>query len=394
MKTSITFVLLFLFSICFDGMLSAQVTLNQSDFPRPTAFEDSLIIPTQSVGTLPSEGAAQTWDYSSWTPDIRSSTFYFDASSTSNPNFTAAYNVRTSDLVFAGLLISSDLYHGLDNNGWYLYGRTLNAADYSLTAVSGGANDSLHFLQYDDIYSGRTDFVPFPVTYQTQLSQSREETIPFEITVAAFGLNRTSGFRKRIVRRDLDVVGYGTLVMPTATGTSSAPFDVLLFKTVRTQTDSFFLGGSPAPATLLGALGITQGETAMDSFYNFYAPNYGANILGMLDDGGTGSLLFYRTQAIDAILAITDIQVSESNCFPNPVQQQQTLTIQTNKNIGSTNLTIVDVNGRVVFQEMLDNVQDTQYQWALPATLGQGIYFYQLIDQENKHQTQGQFQVH
>ncbi|MBL4651031.1 MAG: T9SS type A sorting domain-containing protein, partial [Aureispira sp.] len=352
-----------------------------------------LIVPVQTTATLPTEGMGQTWDYSSWVADHRSNYPYVGA--TSDPVFVDALNYEAQNLVFAGMTISTREYEAVDNNGWYLYGRDIDPVSYSLTAVSGGASDSLHFLDYSDIYGGRIDMIPFPATYQTQRSQSRQETIPFEITIAAFGLNKTPGFHKKNYSRELEVVGSGTLVMPTSLGTASASFDVLLVKSNRTLVDSFFLGGVPASATLLGALGLTQGSISRDSFYNFYAPNFGANILGMTDNGGTGHILFYKTQAIDAVLAITDIEVTNpSNCFPNPVQQQQTLTIQTNKNIGSANLTIVDVNGRVVFQKFLDNIQYTKYQWSLPANLGQGIYFYQLIDKASKHQTQGQFQVH
>lgn len=392
MKTSTTFAFLLFISLCILGDISAQITINQSTFPRPAGLTDSIVIPVQTTATLPTEGLGQTWDYSSWVYDRTSIYPYVDA--TSDPVFTGALNYESGNLVFAGLVITAREYEAVDNNGWYLLGRDIDPVTYSIAAISGGANDSLAFLDYSDIYSGRTDAIPFPVTYQTQRSQSRNETIPFEITVAAYGLNKTPGFRRRTVQRDLNVVGSGTLVMPTATGTASAPFDALLFKIKRTQTDSFFLGGSPAPQNLLTALGITQGTVTQDSFYNYYAPNYGANILGMTDNGGTGNILFYRAQGLDAVLAITDIKVSSSStCFPNPVQQAQTLTIKTNKNIGSANLTIVDVNGRVVFQEALDAIQNNQFQWSLPNNIGQGVYFYQLVDKENKHQTQGQFQV-
>ena len=393
MKTNTKFAFLLFLSLFIIGELSAQVTITQSTFPRAAGFIDSLIVPVQTTAILPTEGMGQTWDYSSWVADHTSNYPYVDA--TSDPVFVDALNYEAQNLIFAGMTIPTREYEAVDNNGWHLYGRGIDPVSYSLTAVSGGASDSLHFLDYSDLYSGRIDQIPFPATYQTQRTQSRQETIPFEITVAAFGLNKTPGFRRRTVSRNLNIVGSGTLVMPTSVGTASAPFDVLLVKSNRTFVDSFFLGGTPAPATLLGALGLTQGSMSRDSFYNFYAPNFGTNILGMIDNGGTGDILFYKTQAIDAVLAITDIEVTNpSSCFPNPVQQQQTLTIQTNKNIGSANLTIVDVNGRVVFQKFLDNIQDTKYQWSLPNNIGQGIYFYQLIDKASKHQTQGQFQVH
>lgn len=392
MKTRITFFLVFLLFFCLIGSNLAQITITQSTFPRPAGFMDSLVVPVQTSDVLPTEGIGQVWDYSYWVSDYN--LVYTQIDATLDPVFTEALNEESNDLIFAGMLITSDRYEAVDSNGWYIYGRHIDSVTYPLGSISGGANDSLYFLDHNDIYSGRVDNIPFPLTYQTQRSQSRQERIPFKVTIAAFGLNKTPGFRRRIIDRELEVVGSGTLMMPTSGGSPSAPFDVLLVKINRTLTDSFFLAGSPAPPTLLAALGLTQGSVFQDSAYNFYVPNYGANILGMLDDGGTGINLYYRPKAIDAVLAITDIQVTRpSICFPNPVQQQQTLTIQTNKNIGSANLTIVDVNGGVVFQEALDTVQDNQYQWSLPANLGQGIYFYQLIDKENKHQTQGQFKV-
>ncbi|MGH1338401.1 MAG: T9SS type A sorting domain-containing protein [Aureispira sp.] len=367
------------------------MTITQATFPRLAAWIDSLSIPLQTSATLPTHGAFQTWDYSSWTLDYISTSLHIDA--TTAPNFPRALHKVSENLVFANLPITSDAYYGLDANGWYPLGRSYQAANYSLTAVSGGANDSIHFLNDNQIYGGRTDLCPFPLTYQTQRSQSHTESIPFQVTIVAFGLNRTPGFRRRTVSRDLEVVGHGTLRMPTATGTASAPYNVLLVKINRTRVDSFFLGGAPAPAALLSALGLAQGATITDSFYNFYAPNYGANILGMTDNNGIGDILFYRTGALDVVLSLTNIQVQSSNCFPNPVQEQQTLTIETNKTIGSAYLNIVDASGRVVFKKNLEAIQSKQYQWKLPSILEKGVYFYQLIDQTARHSTQGTFQI-
>lgn len=391
MKFNLTSIL---FSLCILGLnsfLSAQVTVTQATFPRPAAWTDSLSIPLQTTTPLPTHGPLQTWDYSSWTFDRLSTTLYMDA--TTDPNFSGALHQTSDNLMFANLPITSSVYDGVDANGWYPLGRSYQAADYSLTAVSGGPTDSIHFLNYNNIYSGRTDFCPFPLTYSTQRNQSHVETILFQVSIAAFGLNRTPGSRTRTTNRSLEVVGYGALQMPTITGAASAPYDVLLVKISRTEIDSFFLGGAPAPPALLSALGLVQGATIVDSFYNFYAPNYGANILGMTDNNGVAELLFYRTGALDAVLNITHIQVQPSNCFPNPVQQQQTLTIETNKAIGSAYLNIVDASGRVVFQESLNAVQSKQYEWKLPSTLEKGVYFYQLVDQTAKHSTQGTFQI-
>ena len=254
MKTSITFSLVFLLFFCLIGSNLAQVTITQSTFPRPAGFMDSLVVPVQTSDVLPTEGIGQVWDYSYWVSDYN--LVYTQIDATLDPVFTEALNEESNDLIFAGMLITSDRYEAVDSNGWYIYGRHIDSVTYPLGSISGGANDSLYFLDHNDIYSGRVDNIPFPLTYQTQRSQSRQETIPFKVTIGAFGLNKTPGFRRRIVDRELEVVGSGTLMMPTSGGSPSAPFDVLLVKINRTLTDpasiacQMIAGGSKALSVL------------------------------------------------------------------------------------------------------------------------------------------------
>lgn len=106
---------LFVFFLVLTVQSFAQVTMTQATFPRGTTFIDSLIEPVQTTASLPTEGAAQTWDYSSW---VASNTFtYPHLDATSDPIFVNALSSYTSNLTFAGFFISSRRYETVDNNG-------------------------------------------------------------------------------------------------------------------------------------------------------------------------------------------------------------------------------------------------------------------------------------
>ena len=78
-----------------------------------------------------------------------------------------------------------------------------------------------------------------------------------------------------------EVVGWGRLKLPGATADDpNESYDALLVRVYRARTVNFFLGGAPAPAPLITALGQTEGEVSRDTLYAFYAETeFGAPLM-------------------------------------------------------------------------------------------------------------------
>jgi hypothetical protein len=359
-----------LFCMLCVSTLIAQITITQANFPRSAQFTDSFTIASPSGVVLPAHGAGQTWDYGNLVSSSLSTTDYFDA--TSDPNFPGALNYRPFNLVFQALPINSNLYEAIDANGFFELGRTIDDATYSIAGTSGGANDSLRFVGGNYIFPGRINALKFPLTYPNQWTESNEQNIDFEITVAGFGLNQAPGQNKAYHTQHREVVGYGTLVIPVGS-TPSLPIPALLIKVVHTRMDSFFLGGNPAPAPLMAAFGLNQGDTEVDSIYVFYTENFGAPVLNIGISGTSASTVGYRSKAGTVPVSLNaDIALHDA-IYPNPVKAGSRLNIKGEAILNANTAKIYDMNGRVIDVQNLA-AGTNAFHVNTPENLQPGIY--------------------
>ncbi|MGB0931148.1 MAG: hypothetical protein ACPGVB_10250 [Chitinophagales bacterium] len=269
------------------------VVITKDNFPRGGSFTDIGYFVETDILDAPTEGTGQVWDYSFLTPDSLVTQVYTDASN--DPNFSGVLNYISGNILFNGFPISRNQYEAIDEEGWYHKGRTTEEVSYSVTAISGGADDLLRFPDRVVPYGGRLNKLQFPVTYESDWTQNQIENTEFELTVAAFGLNAVPGVNVKTITERREVVGEGKLIIPSEDGSPSLPMDALLLKVDMTGIDSVFLGGAPAPAPLLAAFGVTQGNISVaDTRYIFYMPGFGSNVLNVNPASGT---FFYRPQA-------------------------------------------------------------------------------------------------
>ncbi len=377
MKKSITY----LFTI-FSVTCMAQVTIDLNNFPRIAGFTDQLKLAVSTGVAVPSEGPAQIWNYSSLVEQSSNSIVYVDA--TADINFPNALNYFQNNLTFQGYPIPSNTYEAIDVNGWYNLGRSTTDVIYSIAAITGGAKDSLRFPGTNQIYNGRIDAIKFPMTYQSMWTESRFENSGFELSVTAFGLNKTPGNRKRILTNTREIVGYGQLKIPKSDGSPSENMDLLLMKIIQTTVDSFFLGGAPAPATLLTAFGLTQGSMTSTSFYIFYKPDFAAPVLNInLSNTGQVSSVNYRPQAADGSVSVSEATDYEAKCYPNPSKAGQTVIMTTSENSDlAKKVKMTDMHGHVIFHNAVVALTNNQYQLTIPVNFTCGLYSLQL---ENQH---------
>lgn len=373
-----------LFGLTFMLLIAAfpsfgQVTITETTFPRAAAFSDVFYVSTNSSPSFPSEGPDQIWDYSDLTVSEVNTNEYMDGSN--NPAFPGAYNFRERNLIFQGFPIPSDQYEGLDSEGWYELGRTIVGVSYSITAISGGANDSLGFPGNNIIFEGRNNTIQFPLNYEDAWSNARIESTPFELTIAAFGLDHTPGELQRTLTDNREVVGYGSLTIPDENGDPTVGMDVLLVKVARTIMDSVFLGGAPAPDVLLAAFGLTQGAVVEQSFYVFYKPDFGSPVMSIAYDE---DFAVYRPQAAATVSGSTSIQLQHTSLYPNPVSARQMVYLTTESPVEMGVIRLLDLQGRVLHQEKINFNYSNQIEMQVPAVLGQGLYVYQLLDQKGQ----------
>lgn len=243
-------------------------------------------------------------------------------------------------------------------------GRRTEAAAHGISALTGGANDTLFFPFNIDLFGGRADFLDFPATYQSSWTGTYVETTPFALTVAGFGLQNTPGEQLRTITDSREIVGYGKLIIPDDNDDPSNEMEVLLVKSEVTIVDSFFLMGDPAPPALLGAFNVSQGETRFGSAYLFYMPDYGKPVMRIAinADGTEPSNVSFRKDATRTTSTPTSLkEVSLNNALgvhPNPVSTGQYVSINFNEFVDNAEIILTDITGRVVYQNSIHTPTD------------------------------------
>lgn len=241
--------------------LIAQPTITQAQFPLSPG--DLLTAYTQSY-QAPGEGPAQTWDYS--------------ALNTSSPNNVyVVAGTPPSDLCVTGL--TGDCFK-IDPSGMQ---RT--------EMLSPGGN-----VPYQD-----PEYVfQFPITYGDSLVDAYHSTY----TISGMPASRNG-------LSTIEVVGYGTLMLPGAVTVNNA----MLVKNHIQQIDSVDVG--------------TWSVTNFDlTYYHFYAAGYHGFVLQMFSGtatpGGPVSGGLYHELLSGAGIKMEEVG-NEFEIYPNPVSQQFTI---------------------------------------------------------------------
>lgn len=367
---------------------NSQITINRNDFPVATSeFRNTRYNATNfSSYQSPSTGANQTWDYTGMTKSTNTPRPYFVSN---DPAFPNSYHYYRTFVVFQGFLIRSNFHSALDNQGYSIYAKEQFDTTYSITAITGGANDEINFPDAKILYVHRANSVKFPLNNNDTWQDSTILNTPYNLTVAAFGLNNTPGVNKITQYFTNSVVGHGTLVMNDSLGDESEAMEVLLVKSVQVSVDSFFLGGAPAPTALTNAFGLVQGDSTTFVQYSFYRKGYGDFVLSMfsVNENANSDLtsLFFNENAVvkKSTLSINTLEGSgDIKVYPNPIKAGGTLSINLNNNSKTPRaIRIFSIDGREVYNQQLVHTNSTYVSCQLPSNFA-GISFVQLLDKE------------
>jgi hypothetical protein len=368
------------FCLAFTPLLS-QITIELEDYLLPRDYVDTVHWAIDQTIELPSEGPDQIWDYGSLIHTYTSNDERFNADG--NPHYPDAISYWESFVVFSGLFIETITYDAVDEDGnYYIPGVYYKDTTHSITSISGGVNDVINFPSSFDQFESRVNIVQFPMEYVNMWDAERVETIPYNLTVAAFGLNNVPGNRVRYRSEVREVSGWGEITIPDAEGNPGNPLEVLQMKVVQNFVDSIFLGGMPAPPTLLGAFGITQGVQSSNTFYLFLTKGLFGNVIRInLSTTNEVNSASFRPHANDLVSNTSDIAVVNSfNLYPNPTTVGSSVTIETGEHFSKGYISISDVTGRQVHRTAIENQANQQIQLDLPSHLSSGNYFYHIFN--------------
>lgn len=274
-----------------------QPTITQSQFPL--AIGDILSTYLLSY-SAPSEGTAQTWDYSGLILNTPVTTNIIDPVSST----------------IAGLPPLTTLCANISGSETCLI---IDSAGMQITGL-GGFGISFPYSDAEYLFI-------FPITYGASYS---------DVFYSDF-YNGANGIRRGTV--DNNVAGYGTLLLPGSITINN----VMLVKDHEITIDSVDNSGTWSVTT-----------SDMVTYY-FFAANYHYYIMAMtngsiITDGGPPTPV--STGRYNVLLSGTGIETNDISgnleVYPNPAEDQFTLTNKGNINISGFKYSIVNMQGQTI----------------------------------------------
>jgi Secretion system C-terminal sorting domain len=376
----------------FSLPMTAQITINRADFTVNTTRLDSSSykLSTKTGAMLPTFGTNQVWDYSALKdslPNIGKDYYYpvanFGAVPTAFADATGAINYST---VFQVFQYPSRAYLKLDATGYAQLGYITQGGKFPLAAISGGATDSIYFSAATFRFTNPEISYKFPMTANSVWKSDYKDSSNFQLSIAAFGLNKTPGLRVAKYSYTDTIVGWGTLKMKNPAGGAALSYAVLLKREIGTQLDSFFVGGAPAPAQLLGAFGLTQGAlSTVSAYFSFLGIGFNEPFMSIYPNstGGIGNI--YR--GILPTLGLTvdnkePINVAvATKVYPNPTTEAINLEFQKTSN-SDWHVMLYDAAGKIIFINRVSAAQgNVNQRVTFDSALPSGTYFYNLLDE-------------
>lgn len=342
MKTPLP--LLALLATGLTAAAQTPITLMQSNFPATPSAVELYSTASPTGVAAPTTGANQTWNYGTLTATGQTSASYSAPSAT--PAFAGTTRTYTYSLPLGPLQVQGVGSQALTATGLTYLGYSIPRQRFSLGALTGSATDSLT-LAAQSVPVGAT-LVAFPTTTGTVNRNTSRSATTGLLTVAAVGLNKAPlRLVQRISSTD-SVAGYGTLRIPVAGGTSSS--QVLLVRSRVVEVDSFYLSGQPAPALLLGVLGVTQGGVSRSYYDTFYRVGSSQPLLGLTYSTATyqtiASAYYSREATLLAARPSLAAAVGGLAAYPNPLVQGPLLLAAGNGSQAAVTLTVRDGLGR------------------------------------------------
>lgn len=355
---------------------NAQITLNSSNAPSLAKCQMADSFRRLKLNTLPviTPATNATWDLTTVGDSVR--TYQIRAVATSSTAFPNAgfYNEAYYNFAVLGYNISN--IKNVTANGILMYGVHVDRQAISLASFTGVTTDSVVFPLQDVPYNTPDVELKYPMTMGDSWTAPVKYTTDFNLTVAAYSLNKTPGERRVDLTINKSVVGWGKMRVNDENGVATDYMDVLMVKMVRVVKDSFYLAGSPAPQALLTAFGISQGQTQVRSTYAFFRANEYALLLELVYEDSTFSKIVRADVHEDRLspTSIRTINKKEISVYPNPVVDNS-FTVKTDAIDNNTSYELYSMTGQLLQKGVLPENGKVYLESVYPM----GNYFLKLL---------------
>ncbi len=376
----------FLLSSClafafYGANAQTPITLNENNVPFSRRDVNVSVISAAQL-TEPATGANQTWDYSN--VDTLGSDIYYYYNSTNGQFTSTAINEDVSEPITKDRYISLYNYLDKNNNGIIWPGFSADYQVYPIGDLTNNPNDSFYVLEQTQVYAQPQYTLRFPVTENSSWAANTRRVINFQITLSNFMMNKMPGSKVTNFNRKDTVTGWGRLRVPVE-NSKSVWYDVLMVRRVVKRIDSLYLNGAPAPAPLLAAFGLTQGDNADEYRTYFYRANdfFPLMFINHGEDASYSSAIFamYNTDNLTVTgLKETGSAVSAA-LYPNPLTGNNLQVSFLKDENAAWKINVLNMLGQAVQSQHVNagagNVNATVN---VSNAVANGVYLVQLVD--------------
>ncbi len=367
----------------------AQTILNQINHPaNPGKTENGKYLKPGSV-YLPDTGAKKIYDYRSAVLRGDSMAPKVYMATTDTAVFHGSNRYYNQTIKYSGLGFQGSFYEANTPNYHATVGYSLVRSGFDISSISGTSGDSVIFTAQNHFFKTPNVILQYPATYKSNWKYTNRITTDFLLNLHYSFLlkydNTPSQRIQNIDHRD-SVVGYGTMLVPFG-NVGSAEYDVIMVKYWEKVNDSLTINGTAAPSFLLTSLGTSNGKDTFTYGYRFYRPYYSTPLMVMSTDATYSKIteVYYDpnnigTTGIDNFIA-PNMQLS---VYPNPFKSGILHFSFDKFNNEQNKLIVSNMLGEVLCSRSIAGNGHQEVSIDLSTNIPNGMYFYQLVDQDGK----------
>jgi hypothetical protein len=357
------------------NVLRAQITITQSNFP----YVERAIYQNADSATVPGFSTINTslWDLGSIQKlgDVRGVTY---TQINNHAVFATATEVSQAWQLFGPLPIAQQIFRQKTASGYSSLGIGYQEQKIGLGFLSGNNPDTITFPTQTYSFSAPYQEFKFPLTEGTQWSAATFSHTDFFLDLFLFGYNHSPCALNNYFAAQHEAIAYGTCRVP-AKGAPGNTFPVLLLKSALTRVDSFYIDNAPADPFLLGALGVTQGDTIRTYQYRILRENGGTQELAIIEfeDDSYSTVKKAEYSAEFDALSVGNITIEKAvTVYPNPSNGSR-FTVTLPQDMQGATFIITDAGGKQT-QATVYQQSSTQYALTPAQQLAAGIYLLQI----------------
>ncbi|RYY95082.1 MAG: hypothetical protein EOO11_16570 [Chitinophagaceae bacterium] len=275
-----------------NGNTPAGPALNAADVQRDYAAGKTTYYYTVSgngggVLSVPGAGTGGNWNFAALNAGAADAdTVVLAAANGAFPNSTySSVTTRTYGGGGSTQDISLHSFGEVSASGWRQVGRSLPAFTLAYPGVG-----TLTYAAQNALFAPAALPLtpPFPVHLNDSVNFNTAVTENATADAPGAGLSNAPTAQRTTYSGKAKAIATGSISLPGY----AAPMNAMVIRRDLTTVDNYFLNGAPASPLLLGALGLTDGETYSATYYDFY--NYGGvGYLGSIVVQG-GSIAYGR----------------------------------------------------------------------------------------------------